>query len=224
MRDNRVVLFDHVGAGGSDFDAYSPRRYQSLHSYANDMLELLSELDIENAIYVGHSMGGMIGLLAAKLEPERFQRAVVIGASPRYLDDVGYQGGFTQAALELLYNAMATSFHAWASGAAPLFMGNPDRAELSIEFAKALSGVRPDIGLSVARIVFQSDHRADLPDIEVPTLVVQTKADIVVPLGAGEFLAKTLPYGELRVIDADGHLPHLSAPNEVITAIRSVLN
>jgi sigma-B regulation protein RsbQ len=222
--EHRLVLFDHVGTTGSDLAAYSPRRYQSLHSYAEDLLELLDELDARNVFYVGHSMSGMVGLLAALLEPERFRRLIFLGASPRYLDDDGYKGGFTQKDLDALYEAMTSNYHAWASGFAPLAMGNPERPELGLAFAATLSAQRPDIALAMARIIFQSDHRADLPALRVPTLILQTRNDIAVPMEVGQYLAAHIPDAKLTVIDATGHFPHLSAPAAVTHAIRGFLS
>ena len=118
----RIVLFDHVGAGDSDFSAYSPHRYSSLHSYAEDLLELCSELNLTHCNYIGHSVSAMIGLLAAVAEPKLFNKLVFIGASPRYLNDTPYIGGFDRADLDSLYAAMSSNFYAWASGFAPLMM------------------------------------------------------------------------------------------------------
>ncbi|MDC0747287.1 alpha/beta fold hydrolase [Polyangium mundeleinium] len=218
---HRVLLFDHVGAGSSDLDAYSPRRYQSLRSYAMDLLLLLEELALEDVVYVGHSMSGMIGLLAAVEEPSRFRKLVLLGASPRYLDDVGYEGGFKRADLDGLYRAMQTNFHAWASGFAPIVTGNPDRPDLARDFAASLGALRPDIVLTVARIIFESDHRKDLPKLTLPTLVLQSQADVAVPMSVGTYLTNHIPRAELQVLDATGHMPHWSAPEQVTRAIQS---
>lgn len=215
----RVVLFDHVGAGSSDPAAYSPRRYGTLQSYASDMLEVFEALKLKDVLYVGHSMSGMIGVLAAIAEPEAFRRLVMIGASPRYLNDEGYTGGFDQPSLDGVYAAMASNYHAWASGFAGMAMGNPERPELSAEFARTLSSLRPDIALSVAKIIFQSDYRESLGKVSTPTLVLQTREDIAVPEFVGTFLASHIPGATLRMIDARGHLPHLSAPEAVNRAV-----
>ena len=221
--DHAVVLFDHVGAGRSDLGAYSPRRYASLHGYAQDLLELLAELRLEGITYVGHSVSGMVGLLAALLEPSRFRRMVFVGASPRYLNDGAYVGGFEQSDLDGLFAAMATNYYGWAGGFAPLAMGNPERPELADEFGKTLQAMRPDIAQAVARVIFQSDHRADLPQLRVPTLIVQAHDDIAVPPDVGRYMAAKIPRSTLRNIDAHGHFPHLSAPAAVATEIRGFI-
>ncbi|MBD3884075.1 alpha/beta hydrolase [Phormidium tenue FACHB-886] len=213
----RIVLFDHVGAGKSDMSAYSPLRYSSLYSYAEDLLELCAELKLSDVILVGHSVSGMVSLLAALIDPNRFKQLIFISASPRYLNDaaVDYVGGFEQADLDALYAAMSSNYYAWASGFAPLAMGNSDRPELAIEFAKTLSEIRPDIAQAVARVIFQSDHRAELPKLAVPTVVLQSNNDIAVPPPVGQYLADNIPQAKLIAINSQGHLPHLSAPDVV---------
>jgi sigma-B regulation protein RsbQ len=219
----RLVLFDHVGAGRADSAAYSPRRYKGLHNYASDLLEIYAALHLTDTVYVGHSMGGMIGLLAGIAQPRLFRKMIFVGASPCYLTEPGYTGGFDQASLDGLYAAMASNYHAWASGFAGLAMGNPERPELSAEFARTIADIRPDIAVAVARIIFQSDYRAELPKLKVPTLIVQSTEDIAVPLEVGQYLAAHIPHATLQVIDARGHLPHLSAPEAVTDAIRAFI-
>lgn len=222
--DYRILLFDHVGAGKSDFTAYSRARYSSLHGYAEDLLELCTELKLTNSILVGHSVSAMIGLLAFLIEPEIFSRLIFIGASPRYLNDVDYHGGFEQSDLDALYAAMSTNYEAWACGFfAPLLVGNPERPNLAREFANTLVAVRPDIALALARAIFQSDFRADLVRLNVPTLIIQSSEDNAVPSEVGQYIASKIPNSQLVNIKARGHLPHLSAPDEVIRAIRAYL-
>lgn len=221
--DFRIVLFDHVGAGKSDFSAYSPRRYSSLYSYAEDLLDLCAELNLTDSILVGHSVSGMVSLLAALVEPQRFSQLIFISASPRYLNDVGYRGGFEQSDLDALYAAMSTNYYAWASGFAPIAMGNPDRPELAIEFANTLAAIRPDIAQAVARVIFQSDHRQELPRLNVPVTILQSSNDIAVPSEVGEYMRDKITQSKLLHINAKGHLPHISAPNVVTNAIASSL-
>jgi sigma-B regulation protein RsbQ len=223
-RDFRVLLFDHVGAGATTLDAYSPRRYATLRSYASDLLEVLDAAGVDRCSYVGHSMSGMVGVLAAREAPQRFEKMILLGASPRYLDDPAYRGGFGRADLDQLYGAMSSNFHAWASGFAPMVMGNTDRPELAATFARSLSAMRPDVALAVARVIFESDHRPDLKDMDVKTLVVQSRDDVAVPVQVGEYLARSLPNARMALIDATGHLPHVSAPGLVTRVVRDELS
>lgn len=213
----RIVLFDHVGAGKSDMAAYSPHRYSSLYGYAEDLLELCIELKLSNVILIGHSVSGMVSLLAALLDPNRFRQLIFLGASPRYLNDpaTGYIGGFEQSDLDSLYGAMSSNYHAWASGFAPIAMGNPDRPELAMEFANTLSAIRPDVAQAVARVIFQSDHRRELLKLKTPTVILQTTDDVAVPAVVGQYMADKIPQAQLIQIKAKGHLPHISAPDVV---------
>ncbi len=221
----RVVRFDHVGAGRSDPEAFSPNRYTGPEAYADDLLEILDALTIRDAVLVAHSMSGMIGVVAATRRPGCFSKLILVGASARYLDEpeTGYRGGFNRADLDVLYRAMETHYYAWASGFARHMMANPDQPDLGTEFAATLAAIRPDIALTVLRHIFESDLRDLLPLVRQPTLVVQTRQDHAVPIEAAEELARRLPDGRLVVIDAEGHLPHLSAADEVVAAIRSFL-
>ena len=223
-RTHRVVLFDHVGAGGSDLSAYSPQRYRSLHSYSADVLELLAEVSPDAPVdYVAHSMSGMIGLLAGIAEPARFRSMAFIDASPCYVDGDGYAGGFSQAGIDGFLEAMASNYHAWVSGFAGVAMRNPERPELAEEFARGLASIRPDIALSVARLIWNADHRGDLAALTVPTLIIQAQDDIAVPVSVGQYLADNIPGARLAVIDGYGHLPHMSAPAAVNEALRQFL-
>ncbi|MCC3407889.1 MAG: alpha/beta hydrolase [Microcoleus sp. PH2017_10_PVI_O_A] len=220
----RIVLFDHVGAGDSDFAAYSPHRYSTLHSYAEDLLDLCSELKLTHGTFISHSVSGMIGLLAALAEPKLFNKLVFVGASPRYLNDTGYVGGFDRSDLDKLYAAMSSNYYAWASGFAPLMMGNPERPELAAELAKTLIAIRPDIAQAVSKVIFESDYRQELPQLKVPTLILQAQHDPAVPVEVGRYMSQKIPKSQLIEIDARGHFPHISAPEKITQAIASYLS
>ena len=219
----RIILFDHVGAGKSDFAAYSPRRYSSLYGYAEDLLDICAQLKLTDSILVGHSVSGMISLLAALVQPNCFSKLIFISASPRYLNDVGYHGGFEQSDLNELYKAMSTNYYAWAIGFAPIVMATQDKPELAQDFAKTLSAIRPDIAQAVARVIFQSDHRSELSRLNVPTFILQASNDIAVPAEVGQYMADKIPKSTLINISAKGHLPHISAPDVVNDAIAKCL-
>lgn len=220
----RILLFDHVGAGKSDFSAYSPRRYSSLYSYAEDLLDLCAELKLKKSIIlVGHSVSGMVSLLAALVEPDCFSQLIFLNASPRYLNDDGYYGGFEQSELDAFYDAMSNNYYAWASGFAPIAMATQDKPELAKEFASTLATIRPDIAQAVAKVIFQSDHRAELGRLNVPTVILQASDDIAVPPEVGQYMADKIPKSQLVNIPARGHLPHISAPDVVTNAIAKCL-
>ncbi|MCX6360420.1 MAG: alpha/beta hydrolase [Armatimonadetes bacterium] len=219
----RVVRFDNVGAGNADPAAYSPLRYASLEAYAEDLVEVCHAAGVTDAVLVGHSVSSMVVMLAAILDPAIAERLVLLGASPRYLDDEGYRGGFRQSDLDGIYAAMESDYYTWASGFSPVVMAHPDRPHLAGYLARNLETIRPDIALAVLRAIMQSDLRACLPKVDKPTLILQTADDPVVPDEVGDYLAAHIPGGSLRRLGARGHLPHVAAPDEVASAIEAFL-
>ncbi len=219
--DHRVVRFDLVGAGGSDRSAYSPGKYDSLHGYADDLLELLAALDLRDALVVGHSVSAMIAVLAANRDASRIGALVLLGPSPRYLDAEGYAGGFTQEAIDGLLDQLDANYLGWSQAIAPAIMGQPDRGELGAELTESFCATDPEIARHFARVTFLSDNREDLVDVRVPTLVVQTRDDIIAPEFVGRYVHAAIPGSVLAEIPVSGHLPHLSGPDEVVAAIRT---
>ena len=160
----RVVIFDHVGAGGSDLSAWSEERYASLAGYADDVLEICRELDLRRVVFVGHSVSAMIGVLAAIAEPERFAGLVLLTPSPRYVDDGDYRGGFSAADIDELLESLDSNYLGWSAAMAPVIMGNPDRPELGEELTNSFCRTDPRIARVFARATFLSDNRADLAE------------------------------------------------------------
>lgn len=221
--DYRVMLFDHVGAGGSDLSAYDPERYASLAGYADDVVALARAAGIENGVFVGHSVSAMIGVLAAQQAPELFEALVLVGPSPRYIDDGDYVGGFTEAQLEDLLDFLDSNHMGWSHAMAPAIMGNPDRPELAGELTDSFCRADPEIAKRFARATFLSDNRADLAGLAARTLVLQCREDVIAPLAVGEYVHRAIGGSELVVLDATGHCPNLSAPEETIAAIKAFL-
>jgi sigma-B regulation protein RsbQ len=218
--DHRVVLFDHIGAGASDLSAYDRERHSSLAGYAEDVVELCRELEIAGGVFVGHSVSAMIGVLAARLDPSLFGRLVLVGPSPRYIDDEGYTGGFSRADIDELLESLESNFLGWSSVMAPAIMGNADRPELGEELTNSFCRTDPDIASRFARVTFLSDNRADLPDVAVPTLILQAREDVIAAPPVGEYVHRQIPGSRLVVLDATGHCPNLSAPHATVEAIR----
>jgi sigma-B regulation protein RsbQ len=219
----RVVLFDHVGAGGSDLSAYDPGKYASLDGYAADVVELCRELGVQNGVFVGHSVSAMIGVLAAKRAPELFERLVLVGPSPRYVDDEGYVGGFSEAQIHELLEFLDSNHMGWSRAMAPAIMGNPDRPELGEELTNSFCRTDPDIARRFARTTFLSDNRADLAGVGARSLILQCSEDVIAPRCVGEYVRRSLPNSELVLLRATGHCPNLSAPEETIAAMRAFL-
>ena len=215
----RIVLFDHVGAGGSDLKAYDPEKYSTLDGYADDVIEIGNELDLKDAVFVGHSVSAMIGLLASIKAPGMFKSLVMVGPSPRYIDDEGYVGGFKQAQIEELLDFLSDNHMGWSAAMAPAIMGNPDRPELGEELTNSFCSTDPEIAKAFARVTFTSDNRADLPKVQTRTLVLQCSDDIIAPREVGDYVHRNMPNSNIVYLKATGHCPNLSAPQEVIEAI-----
>jgi sigma-B regulation protein RsbQ len=216
----RVVLFDHVGHGRSDRSAFDPARYATLDGYARDVLDIMEALELEDVVYVGHSVSAMIGVVASNTEPERFGRLVLIGPSPRYVDDGDYVGGFSAQDIDGLLASLDSNYLGWSSAMAPAIMGNGDRPELGEELHNSFCATDPEIARHFARVTFLSDNRADLASAQTPALVLQCSEDVIAPTAVGEFVHSQLPNSRFRQLRATGHCPNLSAPQETVEAIR----
>ena len=219
----RVVLFDYVGVGGSDLSAYDVHRYSSLDGYASDVVEVCEALELTDAVFVGHSVSSMIGVLAARRAPERIGALVMVGPSPRYIDDDGYVGGFGPDDIDGLLASLENNYLGWSSQMAPVIMGNPDRPELGAELTESFCRTGPKIQARFARATFLSDNRDDLVEVTVPTLVLQCSDDVIAPEAVGRFVHRQIPQSTFVQLRATGHCPNLSAPQETIDAIEGFL-
>ena len=222
--DYRIVLFDYVGSGGSDLAAYDADRYSRLDGYAEDILEVCRALDLRDVVLVGHSVSSIIGILAANQEPERFHRLVLVGPSPRYVNDLPeYVGGFERGDIEGLLEMMDKNYVGWANFLAPAIMKNPDRPELGEELTESFCSTDPAIARRFAEATFFADNRDDLARVRIPALVLQCSEDMIAPDAVGEYVHRQLAGSTLRKLAATGHCPHMSHPQETIEAIREYL-
>lgn len=221
--DHRIVLFDHVGAGNSDLTAYDRVKYNSLRGYAADIVEICRELELSDVVFVGHSVSAMIGVLALQEAPELFGALVMVGPSPRYVDDGDYVGGFSRTDIAGLLDALDANHLGWSTQMAPVIMGTPDQPELASELTNSFCRTDPDITRHFARVTFLSDNRADLADVTVPTLVLQCSEDVIAPETVGRYVHEHIPGSVFTQLAATGHCPHLSAPEETAAAMRAFL-
>jgi sigma-B regulation protein RsbQ len=222
----RIVLFDYPGCGHSAASAWDPERHSTLEGYAAEVLAIVHDLDLRDVIFVGHSVSAMIGALAAIEDPERFDRLVMVGPSPRYIDDpgTGYVGGFGTDDIEELLDSLASNYLGWSAAMAPVIVGNPDRPELGAELAESFCRMDPAIAKQWAQVTFLSDNRVDLPRVTIPTLVLQCREDVIAPVTVGEYVRRAIPSSELVLLEATGHCPNLSAPSATVRAIRDFVS
>jgi sigma-B regulation protein RsbQ len=222
-RRYRVVLFDLVGSGNSDLSAFDREKYSSLQGYANDVLEIVREFGEGPALFVGHSVSAMIGMLANLSDPKPFGAQIMIGPSPCYINDGEYVGGFSRKDIEGLLETLDSNYLGWSSNMAPAIMGAPDQPELGVELTNSFCRTDPEIARHFARVTFLSDNRPEVPRLTTPTLIVQCNDDLIAPLSVGEYMKRNLPRATLSVIDNVGHCPHLSSPGSSAVAIDAFL-
>lgn len=216
----RLIMFDNMGAGTTNPEFFDFERYSTLYGYAYDLLAILEELQVDSCIFVGHSVSGLVGMLASIERPDLFSKIITISASPRYLNDIDYFGGFEQEDLNQLFEAMQSNFKAWVSGFAPLAVG-ADLDSIAVqEFSRTLFNVRPDIALSVAKTIFQSDMRSLLPHVTVPCHILQSSKDLAVPVAVAEYIHQNLGGKSIvEILPSEGHLPQLSSPAAVLPVL-----
>jgi sigma-B regulation protein RsbQ len=219
----RTVLFDLVGSGKLDLKAYDYGKYGTLHGYASDVLEIAREFGRGPGIFVGHSVSAMIGLLAGIEDPAAFAAQVMVGPSPCYINDGDYFGGFERKDIEGLLETLESNYLGWSSTMAPAIMGAPEQPQLAAELTNSFCRTDPDIAKHFARVTFLSDHRAELPKLRTPTLILQCSDDIIAPVAVGEYMKRTLPDATLAIIKNQGHCPHMSAPGASSDAIDTFL-
>lgn len=223
VQDYKVVLFDNMGAGNSDLSKFDRQKYGSLYGYAHDLQEVCRAADAERTIFVGHSVSALIGILAAIENPGLFEKLILIGPSPGYINEGDYIGGFTRKEIEELLDFLDSNYLGWSSALAPAIMGNPDRPALASELENSFCRTDPDIARHFARTTFLSDHRSELPKVAIPSLILQCSQDVIAPQAVGEYMHRQMPDSTLVLMKATGHCPNLSAPDETISAIKAYL-
>lgn len=223
LRDYRVVLYDLVCAGSVNPDHFDFHRYTTLDAYVDDLLDILDALHIDRCFFVGHSVSAMIGIIAAIRRPELFLKLILVGASPRFLNDGDYHGGFEREEFEKVFAAMEANYEAWVQGFAPLAVGADVPAAVR-EFSRTLFNMRPDISLFVSRTVVNSDLRGVLGLVRTPCVVVQTAKDVSVPASVAAYLKAHLGgRTTIELLPIEGHLPHLSSPAVLVQVLRRAI-
>ena len=219
----RVVMYDLVGAGLSDLNAFDKAKYSALDGYARDLNEIIDAFAEGPVILVGHSVSAMIGTLADRLAPGRVAAHVMIGPSPRYIDADGYVGGFKRADIDDLLDTLDSNYLGWSSAMAPVIMGAPGQPALSDELTESFCRTEPDIAKQFARVTFMSDNRQDVIGLPTPVLILQSSDDLIAPVAVGEYLHSVLPNSTYCLVDNVGHCPHMSAPQACAAAMDAFL-
>jgi sigma-B regulation protein RsbQ len=225
FKDNyKIILIDLIGSGKSDESAYDYEKYSSLQGYADDVVGICDALSIKDVCFVGHSVSAMIGALAAIERPSLFKKLIMICPSPRYINDDDYFGGFSQNDIDELLETLDSNYLGWSSAIAPVIMGNADRPELAEELEDSFCQNNPEIAKHFAKVTFLGDNRSDLENLTTETIIIQSKTDAIASIKVGQYVHANVSNSKLVIIDAIGHCPHLSAPDQTIKAMKKHLN
>ncbi len=219
----RVIMFDHVGAGGSDISAFEPGKYEKLEGYANDIVDIATALQLEDIIFVGHSVSALMGVIASLESPGLFKALILVSPSPSYINDGDYVGGFSHVQIDELLESLEENHLGWSMAMAPVIMGNPDRHELGEELTNSFCRTDPAIAKHFARTTFLTDKRNLLSSVDVPSLILQCSEDVIAPQSVGEYMHQQMKNSKLVIMKATGHCPNLSAPQETIDEIKKYL-
>ncbi len=223
--DYKIIVFDYVGSGRSDSASYDMARYSTLSGYSKDVTEICTALGLRDAIFVGHSVSSMIGVLAHLRQPEQITNLIMIGPSPRYINDPPkYYGGFEVADIDGMISLMEQNYKEWAKYLAPVVMKNADKPELINELETSFCSTDPLIARNFAQATFYSDNCKDVRKITAPTLILQCTNDAIAPTEVGHFLRDNIPNNTFKQMKAEGHCPHLSHPEETIQLIKEYLD
>lgn len=223
-KDYRVVLMDHVGTGNAELSGWDPEAYLSLERYATDVRAVIEALDLNDVVLVGHSVSAIICGLVAKTIPDRIASLVMVGPSPYYLNEGDYRGGFEASDIDEMLQSVESNYIGWSQAMAPAIMGREDDNAYGDFLTARFCEQDPGVALVFAKATFTSDHRADLPHITHPTLVLQCSQDIIAPEQVGRYMADHLPNASYRKMEARGHCPNFSAPEETSEAIKKFLS
>ncbi|XP_038879267.1 probable strigolactone esterase DAD2 [Benincasa hispida] len=220
----RVVVFDWTFSGSiKDPNLFDPKKYSSYSAFAEDLIALLDELGLTSTIFLGHSMSGLIGCLAYTKRPDLFRSLILLSSSPRYMNTEDYEGGFNKSDIDQIIANIESNYENWATNFASLVVDKADPQSLS-RFQKCLKEMRPEVAVPLARTVFGVDERDILEKVDIPCIILQTKNDIVVPASVPIYMQKKIKGScTVRVINTNGHFPHLTAHIELLQVLGEVL-
>ena len=204
----RIVAYDQFGTGRSG--GVVPEGY-AIRDMAAEVAALLDRLGVEKCHFIGHALGGLIGLRLAVDRPALLDRLVVVNGWMKthphtlrcfairksLLADTGVEA-YVRAQPLFLYPA------AWLA----------DRQDWLAQQDAAGVAHFPPVDNVVRRIGAAEafDLSAEVAAIRVPTLVVATRDDVLVPCTCSVLLADSLPEGQLMMLDQGGHACNVTDP------------
>lgn len=229
MQDSyKIVSFDYVGSSTVSLAAFNPQKYASLDGYAQDIVDICKALDLTNVVIAGHSVSGIISLLAALQIPDRIAGLVMVCPSPCFLNlPPDYLGGFEKEDLQELMELMDRNYIGWADYLAPLVIGDSaenDHQDLKAELSDSFCSTNPLTAKIFAEATFLSDHRAQLPGNQHPVLLLQSQNDALASPQVGKYMNKNMPQSTLQIINANGHCLHMTHPKETANSINTFIS
>ena len=223
IADYQIMTFDFIGSGQSDYTYYSQDKYRVLDGYSNDLIALCEAFDWREVICIGHSVGGLISLLASIKRPDLFKKILMIGASVHYMKDETYDGGFTRQDIDQILEMMEMNYSGWASFLAPVALPESVDAKKTRYVEDNFLKSDPEITYNFLKVTLLMDYRSLLSAVTVPTVILQCSDDSFVPLAVAEFMHNKINDSVLHVLTAKGHYPHVSHPDETIAAIKTYI-
>lgn len=220
---HRCLLYDLMGMGGSDYSSYDLSNYASLEAHAGDLEALLDAMDIKDAVLVGHSVGATIACLTALRGSERIRALALVAPSPSFINDGDYVGGFDRESIEGLIGLMEQNFLGWTEQVAPVISGQEADGATTEELSESFCRTDPKIAKHFGRVTFLADHRKEMSQVALPTLILQCRADALAPVEVGQWLEARMAQGRMEIIEATGHCPHMTDPEKTIGALRGFL-
>jgi sigma-B regulation protein RsbQ len=222
-KDYQVVLFDHVGSGKSDQNAYNFEKYNSLNGYADDLVEICEAFQLQKVVFVGHSVSAIIGVLAAAKRPDLFEKLILICPSPCYINSDDYYGGFTRQDIDELVTTLESNYLGWSSFITPIIIGNTEKPEYAEQLKNSFCSMNPAIAKHFAKVTFLGDNRNDLLRVTTAALIIQCNPDVIAPVTVGEYVHQNIRASKYVLLNSAGHCPHLTSPEQVIAVIQSYL-
>lgn len=200
----RIITPDLRGYGESESFA----DVTMLEDFARDIAALLDELEVENIILCGLSMGGQIAFEFFRLFPQRI-RALVLADTFAQLDDAERKQARHDTAERLLKEGMQD----YAEEVLPKMIAPQTIREQPAVKAHVLSMMRGTSPQGAAAALRGRAERPDytplLPEINIPTLIIVGSRDEFTPVADAEFMRDRIPAAKMAVIEGAGHMPNL---------------
>ena len=223
LDSHTIILLDLMGSGNSEKQYYYFEKYSNLQAHADDILAIINYLQLSNIVFIGHSVGASIGMLASLSAPTNFSKLILIAASPCYINENDYHGGLTNEAIEEFLETIDSNFPEWSAATASMILGTQDENKFTNEISDSIYHYSATIAKHFAKVTLTSDCRKLLPAITLPTLILQSEQDSFVPKPVSLYLHQAIKNSLLIHINCLDHCPQLTVPNDIINAIKGFI-